>query len=176
MASPQWNWTKTDEKNDLRQVLAVSKIFLHPDYNTTTIANDIALVPTQNLINFIYSHQKQLHTRCTNYEPQGKTGSKSQPEHLPPCLPSPPGTINVAVNFIALINMDCGMNINIDITIAITIILKFRIKISLVNADGCMVSVTLFWWPFLQLSLSHIPFGQVVGYKLEMWNVFFVTG
>ena len=64
--------------------------------------------------------------------------------------------------------MDCDINITIAITIAITIILKFRVKISLVNVDGCMVSVTLFLWPFLQLSISHIPFVQVVGYKLEM--------
>ena len=40
--------------------------------------------------------------------------------------------------------MDCDINITIAITIAITIILKFRVKISLVNVDGCMVSVTLF--------------------------------
>ena len=67
--------------------------------------------------------------------------------------------------------MDCDINININITIAkvfIYIILISRVKISLVNVDGCMVSVTLFLWPFLQLSIFHIPFVQVVGYKLEM--------
>ena len=43
--------------------------------------------------------------------------------------------------------MDCDINININITIAkvfIYIILISRVKISLVNADGCMVSVTHF--------------------------------
>ena len=102
---------------------------------------------TQNLINFICSHHKHLNTKCTNYEPQGKTGSKSQPGYLPPHLPSSPGIIKVAVSFIAQINMDCDISININITIAevfIYIILISRVKISLVNVDGCMVSVSLF--------------------------------
>ena len=85
-------------------------------------------------------------------------------------------SIHLSPSFTALIYMDRDINITIAITIAITIILKFRVKISLVNVDGCMVSVTLFWWPFLQLSISHIPFVQVDRYKLEMWMFSFVTG